>query len=166
MGKIAYMLPMQLYICSYGHFRTYLKTHPGEILYKCKQCDFVYVTLSNLRNHKKTHTGEKSHKCSQCNFASVHTGSLRTHLKTNSGEKSYKCKQCDFAHVTSSDLRNHKKTYTGEKLHLFIQAVWGRIWKLILEKNPTKENIVNLHLQRTLRKIAYVTFPKDKFNVW
>ena len=33
-------------------------------------------------------------------------------------------------------------------LHLFIQAVWGRIWKLILNKNRKNANNVTLHLSR------------------
>ena len=43
-----------------GSLRMHMKPHSGEKAYKCKQCDFAYVTSSKLRNHKK-----KTYKFSQ-----------------------------------------------------------------------------------------------------
>ena len=38
--------------------------------------------------HFKTHSGEKLNKCNQCEFAFSRTDNLRTYLKKHSGEKS------------------------------------------------------------------------------
>ena len=58
-----------------------MKTHSGEKLNKCNQCDYASSRADVLRTLLKAHNGEKSNKCNQCDFAP----SLRTRLKTHSG---------------------------------------------------------------------------------
>ena len=65
-----------------------MKTHSGEKLNQCNQCDYVSSDPSTLRTHLKRHSGDKSNKCNQCNFASTWPANLRMHLKSHSGEKS------------------------------------------------------------------------------
>ena len=64
-----------------------MKTHAGENLFKCNQCD--YASVGDLREQFKMHSGKKSHKCNQCDYASIQAGDLREHLKTHPGKKSY-----------------------------------------------------------------------------
>ena len=114
-----------------------MKTHTGEKLNKCNQCDFASSRASNLRTHMKTHSGENSNKCNQCGYASSHAGHLRTHLKTHSGEKPNKCNQCDFVSSQAGNLKKHMKTHSGESqtnatnvtLHLLGHTCYTKIPK-------------------------------------
>ena len=90
-----------------GNLRTYLKSHSGEKLNKCNQCDFASSETGNLRRHLKTHSGEKSNKCNQCDFACSDPSSLSQHLKTHSGKKSSKCSQCDYSSCETDNLKMH-----------------------------------------------------------
>ena len=54
--------------------RTHLKTHSGEKLNKCNQCEYVSSVRKSLRRHFKIHSGENPNKCNQCDFASSDTG--------------------------------------------------------------------------------------------
>ena len=98
-----------------GILRTHLKTHGGEKLINCNQCDYASSQTGHLRIHVKAHNGEKLNVCSQCGFASSYASSLRIHLKTHSGEKSNKCNQCDFASYQTCSLRRHLKSHSGDK---------------------------------------------------
>ena len=94
-----------------------------------------------------------THNCNQCDFASSWADALRTHLKTHSGEKSNKCNQCDFAYSDPSSLWRHLKTHNGESqtnatnviMHPFRQAIWGHIWKYIVEKSHINATNVIMH---------------------
>ena len=66
---------------------TEVRTHSGDKLYKCNECDYASSQSGTLMRHLKTHSGEKSKKCNQCDYASSRADVLRTHLKTHSGEK-------------------------------------------------------------------------------
>ena len=90
---------------------THLKTHSGEKLNKCNQCDFASSEAGSLRRHLKTHSGEKLNKCNQCDYASSWAGALGTHLKTHSGEKSNKCDDSDFTCSDPSYFRRHLKKH-------------------------------------------------------
>ena len=95
--------------------RMYLKTHSGEKLTKCNQCDYVSHNVVYLRRHLKTHSGEKSKKCNQYDYASSRAGNLSAHLKIHSGEKSNKCDLCNYASSEAASLKRHLLTHTREK---------------------------------------------------
>ena len=45
----------------------HLRTHSGEKLNKCSQCDFASSEAANLRRHLETHSGKTTDKCNHCN---------------------------------------------------------------------------------------------------
>ena len=51
----------------------------------------------------EAHLKEKAFKCSQCEFAAVKVSNLRTHFRIHSGEKPFKCNQCDYASAQASN---------------------------------------------------------------
>ena len=121
-----------------SNLRTHLKINSGK---NCNQCDFASVWAGDLKTHFKTHIGEKSDKCNQCNFTSILAVSLRRHYKTRSREKSHTCNQCNFAFKGTFEnplwkitLGENRINVANATLHMFIPAVWGRIWKLIQDK--------------------------------
>ena len=63
-----------------------MKSHSGEKLNTCNQCDYASSYASALRRHLKTHSEEKPKKCNQCDYATSQAGNLRTHLKIHSGK--------------------------------------------------------------------------------
>ena len=90
----------------------------------------------NLCNPGQKKERQKTNECNECmqwanNF--VQTDQLRTHLKSHFGEESYRFNKCD----------------------LFMQAVWGDIWKLTLDKNHT--TVLMENLCSSVQCIAYLT---------
>ena len=62
-----------------------------RISHKCNQCEYITsFRRGSLRGHLKTHSGEKLNKCKQCDYASTQANTLRAHVNTHSGEKSNK----------------------------------------------------------------------------
>merc|ERR1712129_591273 len=50
------------------------RTHTGEQLFKCDQCDKAFSQSHNLTRHKRIHTGEKPFKCDLCVNAFTDSG--------------------------------------------------------------------------------------------
>ena len=67
-----------------------MKTHNGEKVYSCNQCDFVLSHESTLKRHKKIHSGERDHKCSHCGLAFSRAETLGTHMRKHRAEKAPK----------------------------------------------------------------------------
>ena len=65
-----------------------MRKHTGERPYKCEQCDYTAIQMSDLRTHMRTHTREKPYKCKQCNYAAAQTGNLTQHIMSKHGKKS------------------------------------------------------------------------------
>ena len=87
------------------HLRTHLKTHNGEKLNKCNQCDFASSYAYSLKMHMKAHTQEKSHKCSQCDYATSNASNFKTHMKRHICNNLKRCNQCVYASPYASNLR-------------------------------------------------------------
>ena len=119
-------------------------------LHRCSKCDNTSTKSSTFEGHLKTFSGAKCNECNQCNYSSVKAGDLRRHMKIHSGEKSHTCNQCNYKTVRACNLGKHLKIHSGEKtnvtLHVWMQAIWGNIWKLTQEKNRTDATNVIMHL--------------------
>ena len=47
-------------------------TDDVNISKKCSQCEYASFRAHHLRSHMKTHFGEKLNKCTQCDFKSLY----------------------------------------------------------------------------------------------
>ena len=44
-----------------------MRTHMGEMSYKCSQCKYTCTRVTNLHTHMLTHTEVRAFNCDQCN---------------------------------------------------------------------------------------------------
>ena len=59
-----------------------IRSHSGEKLNKCNQCNYASIRARDFKGHLKTHNGEvKQMQPVQCNNASADTSNSRMHLK-------------------------------------------------------------------------------------
>lgn len=68
--------------------KRHMKFHTREGLYKCGQCDQVFLSPSNLQNHEKLHTGERPYKCNYCtsDFKNPSTRNIHERIHQRRGE--------------------------------------------------------------------------------
>ena len=107
-----------------------MKTHTGESIYKCTECDDSGVQDGNLKSHMRTYTREKPCKCTECDYWCIQDRHLKRHLKTNTGEKFYKCTECDCFCIQVGNLNSHIRIHSGEILYmyrigLFLHTSWA-----------------------------------------
>ena len=100
---------------SVAELTLHMRTHTGEKLFTCNQCDYSFTSRNHLMVHQRTHTGEKPYQCDQCDYSSTQNSNLIRHKRTHTDEKPFPCNQCNYSCASSSDLTKHTRTHTGEK---------------------------------------------------
>ena len=138
---------------------THLKIHSGGKPNKCKYCNYAFSRADSLRTHLKTHCWLKSLEKNQTNATSVISHLLIWAVFFNSFEQTQwrevkKCHQCDRTSIRAGNLKKISKHILGKSrtnaiyvnMHLLNQAIWGDLWKHIMERN--QRNVTNsiLHL--------------------
>ena len=121
--------------------------------YKCNQCDYASSHTGHLRTHLKTHSGEKLNKCNQCDLhLLVQMGWW--HIWKHTVVKSQTNATCVTMHplmqVIWGDIWKHTVTKsqthaTSVIMHALIQVLWEDIWKHTVEKNQTNAISVTMH---------------------
>ena len=96
------------------------RTHTGEMLFKCPQCDKNFSLAGHLKE-MRTHTGEKPFKCTECDKSFSTSSYLKNHEKIQSGEIPCKCRNRDKNFSTSWYLETHETTQ--EICHSSAQSV-------------------------------------------
>ena len=65
----------------------------GEKAHKCNQC-LPCVHAPSFKIQMRTHMGEMSYKCSQCNYTCTRVTNLHTHMLTHTEVRAFNCDQC------------------------------------------------------------------------
>ena len=84
-----------------------MRTHSGEKLFRCEQCNYSCTQAGDLKRHKLKHTGENPFACKQCSYSCSRSNGLKLHMLSHTGEKPFACKQCNFSCKLSNRLKKH-----------------------------------------------------------
>ncbi|XP_049643558.1 zinc finger protein 350-like [Suncus etruscus] len=69
--------PLNKVFVTKSWFGIYQKTHTGEKLYNCSECEKVFIQKRNLKIHIQIHIGEKPYLCIECGKASARSCGLQ-----------------------------------------------------------------------------------------
>lgn len=98
---------------SHSKLLKHIRSHTGQLQYKCSFCKRLLATKTSLVQHEKTHTGEKQFKCEFCAKTFGQSNQLMTHRKLHTG-KDIVCDVCGKGFCRPSELRVHMRMHTGE----------------------------------------------------
>ena len=77
--------------------------------WKCKICNEVFESFSDLKDHTKIHRHE-NHKCEICSKLFSKKSNLQHHIRSvHEGVKNHLCGFCDKAFSQASDLKKHMR---------------------------------------------------------
>eukprot|EP00095_Tigriopus_kingsejongensis_P004451 snap_masked-scaffold168_size293125-processed-gene-0.4 protein:Tk04451 transcript:snap_masked-scaffold168_size293125-processed-gene-0.4-mRNA-1 annotation:"hypothetical protein L798_10126" len=84
------------------------KIHDGNI-FRCDfaNCSYFTPKLSYLKNHRRTHSGEKIFKCPECERGFVEKSQMTRHQLIHSDTMPFACSKCDFKTKRKDKLKNH-----------------------------------------------------------
>ena len=100
-----------------------------EKIFKCKTCDKIFSSKSNLIQHVKTHEDLKAFKCDVCLKAFNQKSNLIKHYRTHKGEKPFACQVCDRKFAQKSDLVRHQATHSDVRSFKRSICLEGRYFK-------------------------------------
>merc|ERR1711973_518607 len=92
-------------------------THTGEKAHKCYQY-LPCVHAPSFKIQMRTHMGEMSYKCSQCNYTCTQVTNLHRHMLTHTEVRAFNCDQCiKYSHekVISKNILYLRLRYKNTK---------------------------------------------------
>lgn len=61
----------------------------------------------SLRMHGKTHKGQTIHTCTDCEFSATNSQQLEDHMNKHRGTRPFQCSECGLMFAARADLRAH-----------------------------------------------------------
>ena len=90
-------------------------THTGEKAHKCHQY-LPCVHAPSFKIQMRTHMGEMSYKCSQCNYTCTRVTNLHTHMLTHTEVRAFNCDQCiKYSHEKVIFIKHSTDSSGGNK---------------------------------------------------
>jgi len=96
------------------------RSHSGEKLYSCGECEKRFSSPSALCGHRNIHRGK--YKCTDCGRCCHTSRHLTIHRRSHSGEKAFECSVCSKRFTTSSHLVVHSIIHSRGKLYSCTQC--------------------------------------------
>ena len=90
----------------------HIRSHTGEKLFTCIECNKSFSQKSYLNTHIRIiHNGERTFKCDLCEKTFARKNTLEAHYASHSTDKPYQCKFCDKSFKSASYLAKHNKIH-------------------------------------------------------
>lgn len=94
------------------HIWSHLEMKP----YKCTECNFTTVTITNIRCHiRKCHLKLKPFTCDICSNKYGTSVLLDEHMNTHTGLKPFNCKYCNYKSASRQVLNYHLSSHKTTK---------------------------------------------------
>ncbi|XP_033232449.1 gastrula zinc finger protein XlCGF26.1-like isoform X6 [Drosophila pseudoobscura] len=107
--------------------------HSDNGLFKCQECNAVFIDILYLQIHSKEHTNEHRHRslfrhtknditmtalqCTRCPRSFPNIREVMKHRVTHSGVGLFKCQECNAEFIDILYLQIHSKEHTNEHRH-------------------------------------------------
>nr|XP_058950726.1 transcription factor IIIA-like [Pocillopora verrucosa] len=104
------------------HLKRHLLSHDGEKLFKCSQCDMLFITKHNSKRHEqRAHNGPFKCNVDGCDEQFTKCNQLKIHQLVHTCEKPFKCKErgCLACFNAPGKLRRHQKRHDKGSVPFF-----------------------------------------------
>ncbi|XP_033245729.1 zinc finger protein 845-like isoform X6 [Drosophila miranda] len=125
-------IPMTALDCTREVMKHRVK-HSGVGLFKCQECNAVFINILYLQIHSKEHTNEHRHRsllrhtkndiamtalqCTRCPRSFPNIREVMKHRVEHSGVGLFKCQECNAVFINILYLQIHSKEHTNEHRH-------------------------------------------------
>lgn len=98
------------------YFSRHVRTHTGERVVKCDQCDATFIDKITLTRHiAKAHSsGQAQHICHICGAAHYLLLDLKKHLDRHEGKFRVTCDTCGETFAEARTLQSHRVKVHGD----------------------------------------------------
>ncbi|XP_022083889.1 uncharacterized protein LOC110975605 [Acanthaster planci] len=73
----------------------------------CKICENGFTDRFSFMQHQKTHKGEKIYQCLECDYSAPQKRHLVVHMRVHTGERPFQCSDCQETFKHKQTLVNH-----------------------------------------------------------